>query len=370
MRASARRRGSFGAACFATLVALTARAPAAAAGESQGARSIRIDYDAPSGCPDEKSFEAQIRARSAKIVVASDGATSVRVRVAPHAGRFEGEVALVNPKGRESRRHVEGGCTDVAAALALITALALDPTASTASDPAVLATASGAAAPSASSAAPPSPPPSPPPPTAVTGAASKPAEAPTASADSEPLREEEARTHTWGWAIGAEAGLTEGVAPNLLVSVPAFLEVWRRSSGAFAPAIRVRFEHADSGTVAVGGAGADFTWTAGSLDLCPVAWPWSPSRLRISACVRGEGGTLSATGADVSPVRSDTRPWVTVGLVVRARITVVGALFLDLEGGGFVPLVRDRFFVEPDATIQQVPILAAAGAGGVGVTFW
>ena len=361
MRPSAGRKRNVAAGCFMALAVVAARAVGAEA------RSVRIEYDAAAGCPDQGAFEAQLRARSAKIAITADGTTSVRVRIAQRGARYEGEVALVDPKGRESRRRVEGGCGDVTAALALITALALDPTASTASDPAAASALLSATAPSATASAPPPTPPSPPPPAPVP-TIEPPAKQSAPGSDSQPLREDQARTHSWGWSVGAGAGFTQGVAPGTVVSVPAFLDVWRRSDGVFAPEVRVRFEHADSATAAVAGAGADFAWNAASLDLCPIAW--SPWRVRLTPCVRAEGGVLYATGADVAPVRSDSRPWFTVGLVARARIPVVGALFLEVEGGAYAPIVRDRFFVEPNATVQQAPIVAAAGGAGGGVTFW
>ena len=132
MTAKARRRRNVAAGCF---VARVVAGGHAGGTEAQAPRSVRIGYEVAPGCPDETSFEAQIRARTSKIVVATDGATSVHVRISPRGGRFEGEVTLVDANGHESRRRVEGPCEDVAAALALITALALDPAASTASDP-------------------------------------------------------------------------------------------------------------------------------------------------------------------------------------------------------------------------------------------
>ena len=363
------RRRNVAAAGLAALAALAAGQSA----KAQAPRSVRIDYEAAPGCPDERTFADQLRARSAKIAVATDGATSVRVRIAARGGRFEGEMTLSEPKGHEAHRRVEGGCGDVTAALALITALALDPTASTASDPEAPASAppSAPATPSAVAPSPsaPSPPPVSPPKQEPPARPAEPPVAPPRS-DSEPLSEADARAHPWGWSIGAHAGLTGGVAPSPLVSVPAFLEVWRRSPHLFAPGLRLRFERADSGAVSAGSAagGGDFVWTAGSLDLCPIAWaPW---RVRVSLCARGEGGTLAASGTGISPARSSTRPWVSVGLVARVRVGVVGSLFLEIEGGAFAPVVRDRFFVEPDATVQRAPAIAAAGAAGVGVTFW
>jgi hypothetical protein len=356
---------------FAALALLAVLAGADDA-RAQAVRSVRIDYEAAPGCPDEKAFEEQIRARTSKVLVAPDGQATARVRIMSRAGRFEGDVLLADAnagasaKVREAHRRVEGGCADVAAALALITALALDPTASTASDVGQgnPATAGGSPTPA------PAPPPAPPAASAPAPPAAPIGEARAGKSDSEPLSDEDARAHPWGLSIGAQAGLTTGVTPGLLVSVPAFIDIWRRSARLVAPALRLRFERADSGTVTVGsvGAGADFSWTAGSIDLCPIAW--APGRMRLWPCARAEGGALVATGTGVSPPRTGTRAWVSVGLVARARLTVIGSLFLELEGGAFAPIVRDRFFVEPNSTVQQAPVVAAAGAAGIGVTFW
>ncbi len=349
--------------------------------EAQTPRTVRLEYDAPAGCPDARSFEAQIRARSAKVAVGADAPVAVRVRIVARGGRFEGEVSLPDARGHESRREVDGACADVTAALALIAALALDPTASTAPNavpaPSVASSGGSLAAdagnPAAGATSPPSATPAIELPARVVASPPQPPPARErgTAAISEALSDEVARTHDWAWSIGAHGAVTGGVTPAPLPSVVAFLDVWRRSARAFAPALRLRFERADSGSVVVGssGAGADFVWTAGSVDLCPVAL--SPWRFRFTACARGEAGALSATGIGVTPTRTSTRPWVTAGAVVRARLTVIGALFVEAEGGGFAPFVRDRFFVEAaDATIQHAPAFAAAGAAGLGVTFW
>lgn len=332
---------------------------------AQAPRVVRVDYEAAAGCPDAKSFEGQLRARSTKTVVSADASSVVRVRIAARGGRFEGEVGLTDVKGRESRRQVDGTCSDVTAALALITALALDPTASTAPTPPLEPSEA------ASSGAPPSPPPLA---SSSTPAPPRPAPSPTEERDargSEPINDAVARTHGWGWSIGADVEVASGVTPSPFLSFPAFVEVWRRTESLFSPSLRLRFARADSGDVFVGssGAGADFTLTTGSIDLCPLGW--TPAGwLRASVCARGEGGLVAASGVGVTPARSDQRAWVTAGLALRLRAGIVGALFVELEGYAFAPLVRDRFFVEPDATVQRAPAVAGAGAAGVGVTFW
>jgi hypothetical protein len=329
-----------------------------AGANAQTPRTVRIEYEAPAGCPDERAFEGQVRGRSSRISVTAGGETVVRVRIAGRGKRASGEVTLADASGRESKRSVDGTCTDVVAALALIAALALDPTASTERE---------APAPAASTAPAPSPPASSAPPPAASASTKPPAPAVSApaAASSEQAAVTAATPHTWAWSIGAHAGVTGGVTPDVLFTVPVLLDVSLRAKGLFAPALRLRFERSGSGGT---GPTADFSWTTGSLDLCPIAF--SPGPLRFWPCVRAEAGALEAAGVGVSPTRTSVRPWVTLGLEVRVRLAIVGPIFAEIEGGAFAPLVRDRFFLEPAATIHTTPAVAPAGAAGIGVTFW
>ncbi len=341
----------FVAACLASVVVVLSARALAAPGDP-GTRPVRVEYDAPASCPDQRAFEAQLRARSARIVIAPEAKTAVRVRIAAHGARFAGEVALTDAAANETR-HVDGVCPDVVAALSLIAAVALDPMASTASDP--------LAAPAPS--APPAPAPTP---TKTEDKKSAPpvevAQAPPPSrADEVPGA---STHHEWRWSIGTGVGVTGGVAPDVAVSIPVFVDVARWSPEVLAPAFRLRFERATIHGVA---GGADFTWTAGSLDLCPVAW--SASAFRLWPCARVEAGALEGAG-DASRSRTTTRPWVSAGALARARGVIVGGLFVELEAGGYVPFVRDRFFLEPDQTVHRAPFVSAAGGASLGASFW
>lgn len=350
---------------------------------AQTSRSIRVEYEGPTACPDRHAFEEQIRARSARIVWGADGATLVRVHLVGGPGKTSGEVTIVDPSGQRSHRRVEGACTDVVSALALISAVALDPLASTASSPSAAPSsapssptassaptgAASAPAPSASAAEPPKPPvtePAKPEPSA----APRPAESARPPLPPPPSSEEPS-VHAWSWSIGVHAGLTAGVAPSLLFSVPFFLDVSRRTSSPFAPALRLRFVRADTGNDSSGGPNADFTWTLGTLDACPLAWPGNvDARFRLVPCARLEAGLLEAKGLDVTPARSYGRAWLAGGGAARASLRVVGGLFLEVEGGLVVPVFQDRFFVEPNTTLHVTAPLVGSGGAGIRVSFW
>jgi hypothetical protein len=257
--------------------------------------------------------------------------------------------------GPTQQRHVDGACADVVAALSLIAALALDPTASTSPAPTPPPT------PTPTEAAGTKPEAAKPPATAPAAPPSKTGEHAAPASDELPPEAELAK-HDWRWSIGAGAGLTGGVATALLVSVPVFVDVAQVSRGLASPALRLRFEHASADE-----GGARFTWTTGSLDGCPIAVATGP--VRMWPCARIAAGTLAATG-DVAQARSAGRPWLSAAAVARVRVSLVGGLFLEVEGEVLAPFVRDRFYLEPDATVHRATAVAAGGAAALGASFW
>jgi hypothetical protein len=91
--------------------------------------AIRLDYQSGPGCPDEASFVARIRARTqrAHLVAEGESAREFDVRIVA-SGRPAGTVTVVNHGHAEGARSVNAGtCEEVADALSLIVALALDP---------------------------------------------------------------------------------------------------------------------------------------------------------------------------------------------------------------------------------------------------
>ncbi len=305
------------------------------------------------------------------------------VRIRAHHRSFAGRITVREPDGTSTERAVAGeSCAQVMTALALIAAVAVDPTAaSSGGTAAASATAasstppasSSSAAPAASSssaptsappasASPPPPPPPPPKPDEPNPDEPKPPD----DAHEEPSPAPPPRPGTWGFAVGAHAGAIDGVAPDVLLLLPIFVEAAREGSF-FAPAARLRFDRSGSGTVSSGGASAQFTWTAAALDLCPIKL--GAGRFDARPCLRFEGGSLAAAGVDVQPSRSGARPWLSTGAAARGRFVVIGPLFLEAEAALGLALVRDRFFVEPSQTVFKTPLVGWSATGGVGVQF-
>jgi hypothetical protein len=95
---------------------------------------IRIRYSAPAACPGETEFRREVFSRTARARVATgdEAARSFAVTIAEGADGSRGRLETTPLDGVTTAREVAGAdCREVAAAVALIVALAVDPQART-----------------------------------------------------------------------------------------------------------------------------------------------------------------------------------------------------------------------------------------------
>jgi hypothetical protein len=323
--------------------------------------TIRLDYAAVGDCPGIQAFEASVRSRTARARFVDEG-QSRTFHVSIHDGSHPaGQLVVHRGDAIEGARSVTGSsCAQVADAMALVVALAIDPAALAGAAPAPPSPAtSSSAEPSPADTSPAAPAPATPLP--------PPAAAPTAiepESPGTPARIEE-RPHTL--FIGADADVTGGVAPSALVSVEPIVG-WRLPSrGLLAPSFRASFLRTSSSAVETDGGSTSFTWTAGRVDACVLSWPPGPAHLL--ACARLEGGVLDATSSGVPGAHTEERAWFAAGPVARAEWAVLGALFVEAGVAPMVRLTSYRFRLLPDDTIYQVPPVGLEAEAGLGVHF-
>lgn len=320
---------------------------------------VQLEYAGPAGCPDADAFTREVLARAprARLAANAERARALVARVKPAGAHgYDGVLVVRDTGAAATERAVHApSCDELVTALAVIAAMVIDPiTAKTGAIDAGSAAAEAAAdagpsvppvAPDAG--APPSP-----------GPLEPPAPQPRESAqDAGPSNDR------WNVSAGAGGGAIGGSAPTLLFSVPLFFEVARSGNGVVEPALRLRFERTATASTEDGA----FSRTGGAADLCPIAL--HGRSLRAQPCARLELAALYAKGRDVEPVRSDLRPWFAFGPIARARLELVAPLFLELEGGLLVAVVRDRFFVEPGTLVYRAPLVGATTAFAVGLVF-
>jgi hypothetical protein len=317
--------------------------------------SVRVEYAAAQGCPDALGFGEELHARArVKFVGDKDAPHALAVRITRVGKHFEGKLVVRDASAEASERRVSGDtCAEVVSGLALVSAFALGFSPPTAEPPDAQP---DIATPDTM-------------PVVVVRDASPERERPVATIEAPTVDASTTAAPTptpapqpWSFGVGAQGQLLSDVSPNLAFAVPMHFEVRRSMSGKLGVAARLRFVRASSTA-----AGA-FTLTAGGVDLCPLDLFSRP--FRFDLCARVVAGAFDATGVGVIPSRSATRPWVSVGSAASLDLYVLGPLYLRLEAALDAPLVRDRFFVEPNETLFSAPAIGWTGAFGAGATIW
>jgi hypothetical protein len=332
--------------------------PIAGASADEALVPVRIDYRGTERCSDGAEFLRELLARDPRVRTASPEERAPVLVVSVTRGARQavhGRLVVEDVDGTSSRRDVDGdGCESVLGALALMAAIAVDPAAPLRGDDAPGA--APGAAPSSSpgrgdgveGARP------------VAGASSKDEVSPAGGIAPEAGRS------SLHFGVTGGASATMGTAPTVAWMIPVSAEIGWGLETSVSPLVRAGFEHADSGEDAATGGDARFVLNAGTLDLC-ASFPVTRA-VSLLPCLHAEGGTLLAAGSDIQPARSDTRPWLGLGAVGAVRYLVRSPVFVELSFGVRLPLVRDRFFFEPDTTVFQPPVAAGFAGGCIGFT--
>jgi hypothetical protein len=329
--------------------------PIAGASADEPLIPVRIDYRGTERCSEGAEFLRELVARDPRVRTAGleEHAPLLVVRITRGARQaVHGRLVVEDVDGTTSRRDVDGdGCESVLGALALMAAIAVDPAAPLRGDdvPGAAPSSSPGRGDGVEGARP------------VAGASSK-DEASPAGGSTAP----DAGRSSMHFGVTGGASATMGTAPTVAWMIPVSAEIgWGRDTSV-SPLVRAGFEHADSGEDAATGGDARFVLNAGTLDLC-ASFPVTQA-MRLLPCLHAEGGTLLAAGSDIQPARSDTRPWVGLGAIGAVRYVVRSPVFVELSFGVRLPLVRDRFFFEPDTTVFRPPVAAGFAGGCIGFT--
>jgi hypothetical protein len=353
----------------ALVAALALFALACAARAQDGTEPIRISFAAPPGCPDELAFTTELRGRTPRARPAWQGepARTFRITITRHRDTTLGNLTIEEPGGVGSAvREVTGRtCPEVVSALALITALAIDPHASTASRPPALAP-TGPALPHApwdaglpSDLAPPS------------LRLAEPHDSNSAMIPPPlPAWIPRPRLVTPGFRVTTGAQITAhgGVGPALEPGGALFVELGRTERSLLVPTFRVSAMTSAGGAVTTNGARASFKFEAGAVEGCPVQIALE-RLVRLFPCAAVEVGAIEAQGDSVEFYTKRTEPWISADLLARSQWTFVEHLVLELQGGLAFPLVRSRYLLTSTVIGYDVPQVAGTVGAGLGVRF-
>jgi hypothetical protein len=315
-------------------VSLKTRATQAQEARAPVAESFRLVWSSSAGCASRYSFLKELENRTTRLREAREDEHAITfiVETFRTEGGVRGQLTVRKPDGDLTVREVPGvDCAEVESAMALIAALMVDP----------LAGSTERARPR------------------ISPQAAQASEGPPTS--DAPLASD--------WSVRVEQRLTvrTAVAPGW---------TWGQALGAMLTREKSRFRpsvalsvHDARATVVKSQGSAELEWTAGELLLCPMALqPGAAWDLR--ACAAFQLGRLRGVGFQTANRARKTVLWPSAGVELAARYRLVGPLWLGLEGAFTFPFSRERFYLEPDLTLHQVPAWGVSGGLGLGVHFF
>jgi hypothetical protein len=325
-------------------------------------KPIRIDYRAHPGCPSEAVLVEEITWRTAlvRLATAGEAALEVQARIGRRGGQSRAKLRIGHGKSSITREISGTSCDEVVGALGLVTALALDPRASTGKKP----------PPALSPPPPPAPraPPGPLPPLPAPRTWQPPVE-PDLVADPLPAWPIAIPRVPSRWKVGARATIAVEPAPRPLLGGALLLQ--RVLSPDLTASIRLAAEAATTGSFDIGPGGAAFLRVVGRVDGCAFALR-PTARVSIVPCVMAEAGALRGSGVLQGALRTvqvATVPWVAMGLLPEVAVRL-GRVSIEAQAGPVFPLMRRQFVFEaPDYVVHEVPPLTFAASLGVSVSF-
>ena len=315
--------------------------------------SVRIDYAAPAGCPDATAFLRSLRERTTRFREAEtdEQARKFLVRVRTVGSSFSGRLEIRSPDGRTAVRNVDATiCDEVSNALALITALTIDPNALTGSPK---GGGKSQAEPTPGSAA------------GSDGQRSPPSTAAVATLPPPAALE---ASQPWRWSAGLQGHTTFLVSPALGYGGDIFVEAEAPVSSRLGPAVRMAIFLNQSDVELPTGAAARFQWALVEVEGCPIRL--GGTRLALHPCLALRLGVIHGEGRRISQPKQTVSLWSDAGPAFRLRLAVTARLLLEAQGGLMLPFRRATFDIVDmgsPTTAYSVPRLG--GSAGIGVAY-
>ncbi|OJY17212.1 MAG: hypothetical protein BGO98_13800 [Myxococcales bacterium 68-20] len=299
------------------------------------AEPLRLEWKAHSGCPDDNAFWSALVARSDRVRRASNGeeARKASVEIVKTA---QGSVGRVSIENAEPRTISAATCREAVEAIAIVTALVLDPSAA-------------APPPVEPEAAPVAPPPAP-----VAEKEASSANEPPSPAPKPPPVPPTAKPWQWSIGVGADAFATAKV--GVVLTTPISLEVARDIG------FRLSVSRGQSDVVRnVRGPAARFLWSTARVDVCLAR---GRATFALLPCAGFEAGSLAGRPVEVDRPRNNHRLWLAAHLSSRLAAALGDWVDLELEGGAALTLTRPEFHVTPDFFLYRpAPFVFHARAG-------
>jgi len=286
-------------------------------------------YTAPPECPDRAAWRSSLRARLPPLLQTHPllETLSVHVKKVQHAGNaeYEGELGAIDGAPDTARTVRGASCEEVLDALGFIGALGLERAArigaSTASD-------------------------------GPAEAAARPAQ-PDARLDAAPA----APPVTASPELGATgyALFQGGLVPGSELALGAALELSWRALG-WQPWLQLgAYVGVPEEITAAGGSVRFEHWSTHAV-ACPWRFPASGA-FGVRPCLELDLGQTTGEGLGVSEAARRSAPWISTGAQLRAGVVLWRRIELGAGVAGVVPIWHSRFFLRPDETSFETPVV-------------
>jgi hypothetical protein len=322
-----------------------------------------LTYDVPAGCPGESEFLDRVARDGGQLATPSESGVASFLVQAEGAGPVVGRLVVRQADGSEVARELQGArCEDVVRSLAVLLALLAPKTTAAPGTPAPETPQPGPLLPENPQPGPANPEsarPGPPVPTIAAPDEASPTEPETA----ETSEAWQGRHGGWRLDVSSEATFSKGATSSTDPALAAYVELLDETPKAFAPAIRLGGELGLTQSAEFGA----FRRIVGRADACVwhgvVSRPWSDDAFTLTPCARIDVGRIEAETTNFPQATVDVRRlWIAPAALLRLRWTAPH-VFLEVEGGIEVPLVRERFFFDDALDAEVPPVTSTIGVG-------
>jgi hypothetical protein len=297
-----------------------------------------VEYEAPDDCPTAADFLAALQSRTprARLATADEAIDAVQLRVTVHVSSpgSWGSLMLLDDGDITGRRQVAGAtCAEVVDALALATALSLDPTALLRAEPEPVV-------PKPNATAPPDAPPAP------------------TSSETAPRGGRAPGSPGWVLRLGTAAIFTQPLVPAPFWGGMPEVGAARGRHG---PALHLAYSFSLGD-----GDHSRFAWQAVRATFHAWRVPLG-RRAEFGLGAAAEAGILRAEGLGLDPSRQVDRWSWGAGLDARFEVALAPGFAVSLSAGALVPAAERRFTIgEPPREIAATPPLVPLAALGLG----
>ncbi len=305
---------------------------------------FRLEYWAEGHCPDAIEFARQIQTRAPRLrpAEADEPALGFYAELVERGGSATGRLTARTPDGREVAREVHGAtCDDVVAALALIAALAADP-----SQPVTAP--------------------------ATSVAQVQPATPVRRHAHEElPVEELEPPDPALRWTFGVGGGLSfdSSIAPSPGYGLGVEFDAEGKGGSVLRPLFALSAIRAAAANTETKAGDASFTWLAFRGTVCPLRWP-EATPLFVRPCLFLDAGVLDGNVSLEGSSRDQSKSWFAAGGFARVEALADEVLSFQLDGGVTAALKRDTFDAgSGDGSAFRVPPSGILGRIGLSYRF-